>query len=217
MGSAKGTRVKQQVFEFGAQPWPDGAGVLQFYMPVDVQLPANRQLMDLITQWRTAIDGAPVTIVEDQHLHVTMDVVADRVAEDIPEAERRDLVDALRDRLHGWARYQGTAGSALAYVSGVVVDVSPAGPLRQLAGTIRDVLRTVRGDAAGTYRQPKAHIGIAYAYDSTDSDPWQSALRKIDPNHAPVELAEVHLVDVRADRLARTFTWDTVGEPIHLV
>lgn len=82
---------------------------------------------------------------------------------------------------------------------GVVVDISPAAPLVELSHEVRSVLREVRGDAAGTYRQPKPHISLGYARTAADSDPWQSALRQVDPNHAPLTVTEVHLVEVHAD------------------
>ncbi|MGH3585139.1 MAG: hypothetical protein ACRDQ0_02350, partial [Pseudonocardia sp.] len=144
----------------------------------------------------------------------------DRIAEDIPDSERAELLEALRDRLTGWPVYRGSAGSALAYGSGVVVDISPAAPLGDLARAVREVLRAVRGEAAGTYRQPKAHLSLAYAHSTADSDPWQSKLRKVDPNHAVIELAEVHLVDVRVevrpDSETPTFTWESLGAQIRL-
>lgn len=107
------------MFEFGTAPWPDGASVLQVYLPVDLALEANRELAGLISQWLAAVRDAPVVPVADDHLHVTLDVVADRVAEEIPDAERAELATALRHRLHDWPTYRGTADSALAYPSEV--------------------------------------------------------------------------------------------------
>lgn len=101
-------------------------------------------------------------------------------------------------------------------MSGVIVDISPSVPLSSLMRAVRSVLREVRGEAAGTYRQPKPHISLAYAHTTADSDPWQSALRRVDPNHAPLTLTEIHLVTVHADPMTAVLEWTSVAAPIHL-
>uniref|UniRef100_UPI003F495837 2'-5' RNA ligase family protein n=1 Tax=Pseudonocardia sp. CA-138482 TaxID=3240023 RepID=UPI003F495837 len=204
-----GDHVRPYAFSFGDRPWPPDGAVLQVYMPVD--LVTNRELAELIERWRAAVRGAPVAWLPDRMLHVTLDVVADATAEHISDRERGELADALAERLAGWPCYQGLAGSALAYPSGVVVDISPAGPLCALAGQVRAALRAVRGAAAVTWRQSKPHVSLGYAHAVADSDPWQRALRQIDPAHAPLRLAEVHLVEVHADPATARLEWESVA------
>lgn len=55
-----------------------------------------------------------------------------------------------------------------------------------------------------------------YCHTATDSDPWAHKLRQIDPNHAPLHLASVALVDVRPDNLAKRLEWTAVFPPIPL-
>jgi 2'-5' RNA ligase len=201
--------VKPQVFEFGSAPWPDGLTVLQVYAPV--MLRANSELAGLVIRWRAALHGAPLALVSDDQLHITLDVVADRPAGEVSAQERATLAAALQDRLTGWPCYHGSAGSALAYSSGAVVDISPAEPLVRLGREVRTVLQDVRGPASATWRQAKPHISLGYARELADSDPWQRALRQVDPNHAPLYLDEVHLVEVQANSATKELTWGSVA------
>lgn len=154
--------------------------------------------------------------VPDHELHVTLDVVADRVASEISETERDTLLQTLRQRLAEWPQWTGTVGSALAYRSGAILDVSPAAPLAALAAEVRSVLTEVRGQQAGTYRQPKPHVSVGYCYEPADSDPWQSALRHVDPAHARLLLDEVALVEVRADPDTCAMHWTYADDGIRL-
>ncbi|WP_225731066.1 MULTISPECIES: 2'-5' RNA ligase family protein [unclassified Nocardia] len=206
--------MRPQQFRFGDKEWPGGEGVLQVYAPVDVTV--NRELAELIGRCRTAMDGAPVTPVDDAFLHVTLDVVAGRVAREVPPAERKELVAALGRQLAGVPAYRGTAGSAMAYVSGVVVDISPAGPLIEIQRAVRGVIRNLCGDEACTWQQSKPHIGTHYCFSATDSDPWQRRLRDIDPNHVPLRIDTVALVDVRPDNTTKRLTWTPVAPLIRL-
>lgn len=213
--------MKPQEFQFGDQPWPPDQGVLQVYAPVD--LAANPELAVLISKCREAVEsspsggkGAPVTRVDDQHLHVTLDVLAGRVERDVPQAERDQLVDALRQRLTDVPAYHGSAGSCLAYASGVVVDISPATPLVAMQKAVREVIRDVCGESACTWSQSKPHISTHYCREAADSDPWARKLRQIDPNHAPLSITSVALVDVRPDNLTKRLEWTAVTPPIPL-
>ena len=205
--------MQPQRFEFGDQPWPAGCGVLQVYALVD--LAANPELAELVDQAQTAMHGAPVTLVDDDVLHVTLDVVAGVTAQQVPPADREQLAGALRARLADVPAYQGFAGSPIAYVSGPILDISPAGPLVRVQHEVRDVLRAVRGEAACTWRQAKPHLSLGYCHTAADSDPWARRLRRIDPNHAPLAITSVAVVEVQPDEDTKRLEW-TVVESVAL-
>lgn len=200
--------MKRYVFMYGDQPWPSGITTLQLYAPVSLE--SNPELAKLLPQWRAALDGAPVWLVEDEHLHVTLDMVSDAPAGEITSDERQALAASLRQTVAEFPVYQGRAGGCLAYSSGAVVDVSPAEPLRQLHLALRQAIHTARGPDSTGYRVPKAHISIAYANATADSDLYQSRLRQIDPNGAPLQLTEVQLVEAGADQTTGQLRWTTV-------
>jgi hypothetical protein len=206
--------MKPQQFQFGDQPWPEGQGVLQVYAPIDLAI--NPELAELVGKCRAASQGAPVTEVDDRFLHITLDVVAGCTSDQVSPAKRDELADALRVRLASVPAYQGSAGSCLAYVSGFVLDISPAGPLREVQRAVRSVIREVCGDAACTWSQAKPHIGLSYCHTATDSDPWQRKARQADPNHAPLRIGSVALVDVRPDNATKRLEWSPVAPAMPL-
>jgi hypothetical protein len=103
-----------------------------------------------------------------------------------------------------------------ATLSGVVVDISPAAPLIAVQKAVREVIRDVCGDGACTWSQTKPHISTHYCHAATDSDPWARKLRQIDPNHAPLRITSVALVDVRPDNATKRLEWTAVGPTIPL-
>jgi hypothetical protein len=150
--------------------------VLQVHAPVDLGI--NPELAELVGKCRAAAHGAPVTEVDNRFLHTTLDVVAGCTSDQVSQAERDELVAALRDRLAGVPSYHGSAGSCLAYVSGFVLDTSPAAPLMEVQHAVREVILEVRGEAACTWSQAKPHISLSYCHTATDSDPWQRKVRR---------------------------------------
>lgn len=200
--------MKRYVFMYGDQPWPPGITTLQLYAPVSLEL--NPELAELLPRWRAALDGAPVWLVEDEHLHVTLDMVSDAPAGEITSDERRALAASLRQAVAEFPVYRGRAGGCLSYSSGAVVDVSPAEPLRRLHLALRRAIHAVRGPDSTGYRVPKAHISVAYASATADSDFYQSRLRQVDPNGAPLQLDEVQLVEVGVDQTTGRLEWTTV-------
>lgn len=206
--------MQPQQFHFGAQPWPDGAGVLQIYAPVSLEL--NPELAILISQCRAVTQGAPVTEVEDAFLHLTLDVIADVTAEHIPQVERDVLDAALRKRLADVPVVYASAGSPLAYATGVILDVGDAAPLRGLQYAVREVIGDVRGPAACTWQQSKPHVSLSYCHTPCDSDPWARKVRQVDPNHAPLTIDSASLVEVRPDNATKALEWTAVAPPIPL-
>lgn len=53
-------------------------------------------------------------------------------------------------------------------------------------------------------------------HEATNSDPWARKLRQIDPNHAPLHISSVALVDVRPDNVTKRLEWSPVALPIPL-
>lgn len=199
-------------FKFGDQPWPDHEGTLQIYARVD--LSANPELAELMAKAREAMHDAPVTFVKDNELHITIDMLAGIHTDQVSPAEPEKLESALRAALADTPVYHGTAGSTVVYVTGPLLDVSPAGPLVEVQRTTRSVLFDLYGEDGCTFRQSKPHITIAYCHTPTDATPWMRKVRKIDPAHAPLTISSVELVDVRPDNTTKALPWSPVAPPI---
>lgn len=138
-------------------------------------------------------------------------MVSDAPGGDITAAERTALAEAIRHELVSTPAYRGRISGALAYRSGAILDISPAEPLRQLHLVLRRAIHSVRGPNSTRYRVPKAHASIAYAIGTANSDDYQSKLRQVDPNNAPLRLDEVQLVELSMDHQAGQVWWTTVA------
>ncbi|MFC0431066.1 2'-5' RNA ligase family protein [Kutzneria buriramensis] len=207
--------MKPYTFMYGAVPWPADITTLQLYAPVCLE--ENPELAVLIGQWRQALADAPIRLVEDRWLHVTLEMISDAPAGDIDAGERAALAEAVREALSGTPVYEGRAGSALAYESGALIDISPAAPLVAVHQALRQAVHAVRGPDSTGYRVPKPHLSLGYATAEADSDPWQRALRRVDPNGAPLRLTQVDLVEVGVDQTAGQLWWDQVASvPLHV-
>lgn len=110
---------------------------------------------------------------------------------------------------HAWkaTRPAGDTVCAATY-SGVIADLHPDEQLAALHHTVREAIRTVRGDDAVRYPWGLQHLTISYARGEASSDDAQRILRRVRPSHAPLHVTEVQLVDVTADSTAKTITWD---------
>lgn len=200
--------VKRYVFKRGTEPWPEGETLLHLYAPVNLTI--NPELAELIYRWRAVIVDDPITLLRDKDLHLTLEVVTDRRAQDIPSEERAELAAAVREALRGVRAYRGRAGGCLAYSSGVIVDISPAAPLMAIHQRLRSVVQSVRGPDSTAYPVSKVHASLGYATQDADSDLIQKRLRTVDPNNAPLYVPEVHMVEVGIAQDTGMLTWDTV-------
>lgn len=204
-------RVKRYEFKLGGRPWPGDAAVLHFYAPIDLTLPDNRALAELISRWREVIGEYPITLLDDHDLHCTLEVVTDKRAHEIPAVQRRQLADAARQALVGVPAYRGSVAGCLSYSSGAIVDVSPAAPLTtEIHQRLRRAVQAVRGPDSTQSIISKAHISLGYATEDADSDPIQKHLRTVDPSIAPLYIPEVQLVEVSVDKATGKLTWETV-------
>lgn len=127
----------------------------------------NPELAELISRWRAVIADDPITLLGDADLHLTLEVVTDRPAQEIPVEERVELGDAVRDALQGVSAYRGRAGGCLAYSSGAIVDISPAAPLMAIHQRLRSAVQSVRGPDSTAYPVSKVHASLGYA------KPWK--------------------------------------------
>ncbi|NNH73719.1 hypothetical protein HLB23_28350 [Nocardia uniformis] len=203
--------MQSYTFQLGTDPWPEAVTLLQFYAPVDLSLPANHELAELISRWRAAVLDEPITLLDSDYLHVTLECVTDRVAADIPAGERAGLVEAVHRALDGVPAYLGRAGSCYCYRSGPLIDVSPAAPLTtDIHRRLRGAVQSVRGPDSTAFPVSKAHVSLGYGTATTDSDPINKKLRQIDPAGAPLYLPRVELVEVAIDQAAGQLTWETL-------
>lgn len=201
--------MKPFVFQHAEDVWPEGETLLHVYIAPSDQ---DRELAALVKRGREALDGYPITCVEDRWLHITVDQITDRVGAAIPPAERQALVAELGKRLADVKPFDVLIGSLESYATGVIADVHPDGPLSDLHTVVRAAIQTVRGPDATGYPTKVPHLTLGYAAEECDSDQVQRKLRnEVRPGHAPMRVDAVHLVDVTADAQAKTITWDHVA------
>ncbi|MFE7272557.1 hypothetical protein [Streptomyces sp. NPDC057623] len=77
------------------------------------------------------------------------------------------------------------------------LDTYPDQGLTALQNLSRAALWEVHDSPAIAHEGGRGHAALGYAYDSADSDPLQSALRRISPSHARLTVSHLHLLDVR--------------------
>ncbi|WP_406220797.1 2'-5' RNA ligase family protein [Streptomyces decoyicus] len=198
------------VFQRAGGQWPEGATLLHLYVQAD--LSRNPELAALVRDARQALEGFPLSHVDDPWLHITVDQITDQIAADIPQDERDLLVRELSKRLREVEPFDLMVGSVLSSRFGVIADLHPDGPLVGLHDAVRDTVREVRGDEAVLYPWGVQHLTVSYAVQEADSDEAQRLLRRVRPGHAPLHVDTVHLVDVTADSQAKTITWQHLAE-----
>lgn len=208
--------MKKFIPQFQGAPWRDGARVLHAYLLPD--LTVDHELAQLAASCRQAMDPYPITLLNDGLLHATVEMVADTTADRIAAGERQDLVEALRKHLAGTAPFQVTAGSPIANKAGALLDLSPDDPLVDLKGRVQDAFVESRGLEVIKHEGGRAHMSLGYSFDTADSDPLQSELRKITPSHVPFHVDQVHLLDVQFRECVRgnrgtawEIAWDSVA------
>ncbi|WP_411150646.1 2'-5' RNA ligase family protein [Streptomyces sp. A30] len=172
----------------------------------------NPGLASLVQGGRQALKDFPLTHVEDPWLHITIDQITDRPAAAIPQDERDTLADALSTALADFEPFEITIGSMLSYSSGVIADCHPDDQLAALHHRVRETIRITRGDDAVRYPWGVQHLTISYANGEASSDDAQRLLRRVRPSHASLNVDSVHLVDVTADKEAKTITWEELAK-----
>lgn len=193
--------MRKFVPRFQGVPWPDGLRVLHVYLlPC---LAVEHDLARLVTSCREAMRPFPITVLGDDRLHATVEMVADASSEAIGADERTALTDALRHHLAGAAPFEVTAGSPIANKAGALLDLAPDNCLEDLRGRVRDAFREARGPNVLQHDGGRHHMSLGYSWGTADSDSLQSALRRITPSHAVFRVDRVHLLDVQFREHAR--------------
>lgn len=203
---------------FQGAPWPDGARVLHVYVLPDPAM--DRDLAQLAAACHEKMEPYPIALLKGGLLHTTVEMVADTTADRIPADQREDLVAALRNHLASLTPFQVTAGSPIANKAGALLDLSPDEPLVDLRGHVQNALIEARGPGVIQHDGGRHHMSLGYAYDAADSDPLQSALRTIAPSHAPLSVAQVHLLDVAFHHRARErgpAAWEISWDPVAVI
>ncbi|MFD0440561.1 2'-5' RNA ligase family protein [Streptomyces chartreusis] len=130
-------------------------------------------------------------------MHITVEMDASAPSRDISTAERMRLITALKGELARIEPFTLWCGSPLANRTGAILDTHPDQGLVALQNLVRRALWEARDTSAIAHEGGRGHASLGYAYDSADSDPLQSALRRISPSHAPLTVSSLHLLDVR--------------------
>ncbi|MFF8769361.1 2'-5' RNA ligase family protein [Kitasatospora sp. NPDC015120] len=210
--------MEKFVPKFQGAPWTDGARALHVYAVPDLR--ADLRLAGLVRECRAAMRPFPITRLDDDTLHCTLDMIADTTADRITAGERGDLVTALREDLAATGPFEVMAGSPIAGLGGAFLDLFPDDALVDLRERVRDAIRRTRGPGALRHDGGRPHISLGYAWTEGSSDALQTAFRRISPSHAPVRVRAVELLDVRfrlRPRPGRQSAWELSWTPVATV
>jgi len=200
---------------FQGLPWEDGTHVLHVYACPD--LTRDHDLAALVTACHQAMKPYPITIDDPAVLHITLEMVADTTADQISPTERQTLTTALHEHLADVAPIEALLGSPVANKAGVLLDSGPDPAINALRDRVRQALVSVRGPGTLQHDGGRAHMTLGYAWGNADSDPLQSALRRISPSHATMTIDRVHLLDVcfrqrHDDTAGWAISWNQIAE-----
>ncbi|MFI1314561.1 2'-5' RNA ligase family protein [Streptomyces albidoflavus] len=203
--------------QFQGQDWVDGMRVLHVYaLPRE---DVDRDLLALTQQIRPHMQGYPIDPVTSEtgfaELHLTLEMIADAPATDIPETERAELVAALAREVAPLPPISTQVGPPLGNVAGVVLDVDPDEEVVVLQDRVRAAVRSARGEAALRHSGGRPHLQAGYSFGTTSSDPLNGVLRnEVATRRAPLEIDRVHLLDVRWGLAGDTGGWRMSWTPV---
>lgn len=186
--------------------WPRGYTYLHVYAVPDLR--RDPGLRRLITECQRIMVGYPaIATVPLEWLHITVQRIGGRPATERSADERTALINALDAVAKNLPAINLTAGSALTYEHGVMLDLSPDAAMEQLHQLVRGAIRSVCGAAAVVPNSWPAHLSLGYAKSYQDSDVLQEQLRRVRPSHAPMTLAGLNLVEVSQDLPEHQYRW----------
>ncbi|MEU5633758.1 hypothetical protein ACH47C_17705 [Streptomyces rishiriensis] len=207
--------MKPFVPVFQHREWVSGARALHLCILPDPAV--DTELFALVAACRTAMQGYPIWCLPDDLLHITVEMDAWATSDHIGVAQRADLVAALTNRLSDFDPFTLLCGSPIVNRTGTLLDTYPDQPFTALQNLARAALWEVHDSPAVAHDSGRGHASLGYAYGEADSDPLQSALRRITPSHAPLTVSRLHLLDVEwtahpvPDGGVR---WEMIWEPL---
>ncbi|WP_274036233.1 2'-5' RNA ligase family protein [Streptomyces sp. MMBL 11-1] len=211
--------MKPFTFQQGKDLWEAGRTPSLLHAYVTVDLGQNPELAELIRGVRNATKDDPLTHVGDEWFHITLYQLSSRHARDVPEAEREALAAELSKQMHSIAPFTITAGSPLAYPTGILFDLGPDEPLNALRTAATRAFELVYGADATTYESGVLHLTESYATAEVSLDHFHQIhrrVRRVRPSHAPLRVDSIELVDVTASSEKKTITWEPIAPPIPL-
>lgn len=194
--------------------WPAGETRLHVYLLPELHLDVD--LARLVSACRSVTAAYPyITPVHDQWLHATVQMVTGRPADAVDDATRDRLAACLQAELADLPPFTVTAGSPIAGLGGVLLDLDqdlPGEHFHELYTRTRRAISTSLGAGAVDSVTLPPHVSVGYANADGDSGEVQSRLRRtVRPSHARMSVREVHLVDVVQDVARCEYRWRPVA------
>ena len=198
----------------GSTTWPAGQTRLHVYVLPDLRVDGD--LANLVAGCRSVTAAYPfVSPVDDRWLHATVQMITGRPADAVDDPTRDRLAACLRAELADLPPFTMTAGSPIAGLGGVLLDLDqdrPGEAFHELYTRTRHAIATVLGPDAIDYVTLPPHVSVGYAKDDGESGEVQSRLRRtVRPSHARMSVREVHLVDVVQDTTRCEYRWTPVA------
>ncbi|MFD3667168.1 2'-5' RNA ligase family protein [Streptomyces sp. NPDC058672] len=201
---------------FRSRPWRHAMQARHVYaLPEST----DHELLALAAACRSAMSSYPIDPQPDDLLHITIAMDSSMPSDQMSQQDTEDFVSALEQRLVDIPAFTVTCGPPIANGAGVLLDAFPSEEFDELQARVHKTLLDARGPSSVQYEPGRPHASLGYSFDSADSDPLQSALRKIMPRHAPWTVSRVHVLDVAYHRveagssqMAWRMSWESVAE-----
>lgn len=102
--------------------------------------------------------------------------------------------------------------------TGTIFDLGPDEPLNALRTATTRAFETVLGKDTTAYDTGVPHLTESYATGEVTLEHFHQIHRRLRrvPSHAPLRIEAVELVDVTANPVQKTITWESVARPIPL-
>lgn len=208
---------------FRSRPWQHAMKARHVYaLPEST----DHELLALAAACRSAMSSYPIDPQPDDLLHITIAMDTSMPSDQMSQQETEDFVSALAQRLVDIPAFTVTCGPPIANGAGALLGAFPSEEFDELQARVHKALLDARGPSSVQYEPGRPHASLGYSFDSADSDPLQSTLRKITPLHAPWTVSRVHVLDVAYHRveagnsqMAWRMSWESVAEvpllPVH--
>ncbi|MGW6021250.1 2'-5' RNA ligase family protein [Streptomyces sp. NPDC055099] len=208
--------MKKWTPSFQSQPWQHAMRARHVYaLPEST----DHELLALAAACRSAMSSYPIDPQPDDLLHITIAMDTSMPSDQMSPQDTEDFVSALEQRLVDTPAFTVMCGPPIANGAGALLDAFPNEEFDELQTRVHKTLLDARGPSSAQYEPGRPHASLGYSFDSADSDPLQSALRKITPRHAPWTVSRVHVLDVAyhhveagSSQMAWRMSWEPVAE-----
>ncbi|MEV0613508.1 2'-5' RNA ligase family protein [Nonomuraea sp. NPDC050404] len=175
--------------------------------------PALHRLVAAYQAPLSALDG--LDLVPYRWLHLTTQDIG--FTDEVGDAELTAITHAAALRLAAHSRLRLTFTRPVTDPESLQFQVRPAEPMRAVRHALREAIAEVRGceGVTGTEEEWVPHMSIAYSNSDGPAEPYEAALRGVDPDPVTVTVRAMQLIVLERDEhLYRWATKATIPLPV---